>query len=72
MRPRTAGCSTIPARGSFDLERTEVVLPSGQHVSFPLDGFSRHCLMEGVDQLGYLLGRNDAISRFEKERRWQP
>lgn len=60
------------ARIVIDLERTEVVLPDDRHVPFPLDGFSRYCLMEGVDQLGYLLHQGEAITRFEKERRWKP
>ncbi|KLN98940.1 isopropylmalate isomerase, partial [Stenotrophomonas maltophilia] len=35
--------------------------------SFPLDGFSQTCLLEGVDQLGYLLGRVPEIERYESE-----
>jgi 3-isopropylmalate/(R)-2-methylmalate dehydratase small subunit len=60
------------ARVTVDLESCELRLPNGQACSFPLDGFSRFCLMEGIDQLGYLLKKEDAISAFEKDRPWKP
>jgi 3-isopropylmalate/(R)-2-methylmalate dehydratase small subunit len=60
------------AKVTVDLETTELRLPDGRAVKFPLDGFSRYCLMEGVDQLGYLLKQSDAITRFEQNRSWQP
>jgi 3-isopropylmalate/(R)-2-methylmalate dehydratase small subunit len=37
-----------------------------------IDGFARHCLLEGVDQTGFLLQQADAITQFEKNRNWQP
>jgi 3-isopropylmalate/(R)-2-methylmalate dehydratase small subunit len=49
-----------------DLEKTEVRLPNGRAVRFPIDGFSRYCLLNGVDELGFLLSKNDAIARFEQ------
>jgi 3-isopropylmalate/(R)-2-methylmalate dehydratase small subunit len=36
--------------------------------SFPLDPFARHCLLNGVDELGFLLGQADAIAAFERAR----
>lgn len=60
------------ARVTIDLESCELRLPDGKTTSFPLDGFSRYCLMEGIDQLGYLLHRQDAIAAFEKDRAWKP
>jgi 3-isopropylmalate/(R)-2-methylmalate dehydratase small subunit len=36
--------------------------------SFPLDPFARHCLLNGVDELGFLLGQEDAIAAFERAR----
>jgi 3-isopropylmalate/(R)-2-methylmalate dehydratase small subunit len=41
-------------------------------VEFPIDGFARYCLLNGVDQLGFLLNQSDAITRFEQGRAWQP
>ncbi|WP_141734186.1 3-isopropylmalate dehydratase small subunit [Oligoflexus tunisiensis] len=49
-----------------DLERQEVKLASGEIERFAIDPFARLCLLQGVDQLGYLLGMDDAISRFER------
>ena len=36
-------------------------------VSFPIDPFARRCLLEGVDELGFLLAQDDAIAAYEKE-----
>ncbi|MCC5794192.1 MAG: 3-isopropylmalate dehydratase small subunit [Chromatiales bacterium] len=57
---------------TIDLERCELVLPDGSATSFPLDGFSRYCLMEGIDQLGYLQQQSPAIDRYEEQRPWKP
>ena len=52
---------------TVDLERCEVRLPrNGGTYSFEIDAFSRHCLMEGVDEMGYLAAQDDAITDFEK------
>lgn len=47
-------------------------LPDGQQVAFPIDAFARHCLVEGVDQLGFLLQQDGAITAFEVTRAWKP
>ena len=54
---------------TVDLERREVRLSGngGTH-RFEVDDFSRHCLMEGVDELGYLEGQMGAIAAFEARR----
>lgn len=57
---------------TVDVEARTLTLPNGRKVEFPLDGFARHCLMEGIDQLGYLLAQDEAISRYERGREWQP
>ena len=56
----------------IDVEATTVLLPNGRMVAFPIDAFARYCLLEGIDQLGYLLNQAEAITRFEKERAWKP
>jgi 3-isopropylmalate/(R)-2-methylmalate dehydratase small subunit len=38
----------------------------GKRVQFPIDRFSRYCLVNGIDQLGYLLEQNAAITRYEQ------
>ncbi len=52
---------------SIDLEAQTLTLPDGRAVEFPIDGFSKHCLLNGVDQLGYLLSLDEAVSQFESE-----
>lgn len=52
----------------IDVARREVVLPDFRTFRFPLDAFAQTCLIEGVDQLGYLLQQAPAIARFEDSR----
>ena len=52
---------------TVDLESQEVRLPkNGGTFKFEIDAFSRHCLMEGVDEMGYLAAQSDQIAEFEK------
>jgi 3-isopropylmalate/(R)-2-methylmalate dehydratase small subunit len=54
---------------TVDLENCEVRLPgNGGTYNFDIDAFSRHCLMEGVDEMGYLTAQDDAITAFEAKR----
>ncbi|MGH8054525.1 MAG: 3-isopropylmalate dehydratase small subunit [Stenotrophomonas sp.] len=53
---------------TIDVASRELRTSSGKVYSFPLDGFSQTCLLEGVDQLGWLLGKVDAIERYEASR----
>ena len=57
------------AEVTVDLGTCEVHLP-GNHgtYSFEIDAFSRHCLMEGVDEMGYLQNQNAQIAAFETDR----
>jgi 3-isopropylmalate/(R)-2-methylmalate dehydratase small subunit len=50
----------------IDLERCALVLPDGRTVAFPLDAFARYCLLNGVDELGYLLSQSERIAEFER------
>lgn len=54
------------ANVTIDLESTTLTLPTGQAVRFPLEPFARHCLTQGVDELGFLLGREQAIRAYEQ------
>jgi len=56
----------------IDVADATLTLPDGRRIEFPLDGFSQHCLLEGIDQLGFLLSKDKEISRFERERAWKP
>ena len=51
-----------------DLENTEIILESGKAVSFPIDSFARYCLLNGVDQLGYILSRESEINAYENQK----
>lgn len=53
---------------TVDLENRTLNLPDGRQVSFPIEPFARYCLMQGVDQLGYLLSQDAAITAYEKRR----
>jgi len=50
---------------TVELENEQIVLPDGRRVGFPIDGFSKHCLLNGVDQMGYLLGLDENIVAYE-------
>ncbi len=54
---------------TIDLPSQSLHLPDGQSVEFPIDAFSKKCLIEGVDQLGYLLSFEDQIAAYEESRR---
>jgi 3-isopropylmalate/(R)-2-methylmalate dehydratase small subunit len=49
-----------------DLDEQVLVLPDGQAVNFPIDSFSRTCLLKGVDELGYLLDMEALIGEYER------
>jgi 3-isopropylmalate/(R)-2-methylmalate dehydratase small subunit len=53
------------AEVTVDLEAQQVTLPGGRQAAFPLDPFARHCLLHGVDQLGFLRGQEAAIQAYE-------
>jgi len=51
---------------TLDVAHAALTLPTGKTVSFPLEPFARHCLLEGVDELGFLLARAGEIEAFER------
>jgi len=52
-----------------DLAAQTIQLPDGRAFPFPIDGFARQCLLEGADELGYVLNRETAIAAFEAGRK---
>ena len=52
----------------IDLPNQTLTTPSGRTVQFPVDAFSKHCLVEGVDELGFILQQQDAIAAYEAKR----
>jgi 3-isopropylmalate/(R)-2-methylmalate dehydratase small subunit len=55
------------ARVKVDLATQTLTLPDGKTVEFPVDGFSKTCMLEGVDELGWILKQTPAIEAFEKQ-----
>ena len=61
------------ARLTVDLERLVVVRPSGEEIGFSVDAFRRHCLLNGLDDIGLTLAHTAAIDAYEaREPAWQP
>jgi 3-isopropylmalate/(R)-2-methylmalate dehydratase small subunit len=48
------------------LQASTLTLPDGTAVQFPIEAFARYCLLNGVDELGFLLQQGDAITRYEQ------
>jgi 3-isopropylmalate/(R)-2-methylmalate dehydratase small subunit len=53
------------AKVRIDVAAQAVTLPDGTTARFPLDGFAKYCLMNGVDELGFLLSQEEAIAKYE-------
>jgi 3-isopropylmalate/(R)-2-methylmalate dehydratase small subunit len=51
---------------TLDVASLTLTLPTGAVTPFPLEPFAQHCLLEGVDELGYLLARTPDITAFEQ------
>jgi 3-isopropylmalate/(R)-2-methylmalate dehydratase small subunit len=49
----------------IDLANQTLTTPAGRVVTFPIDGFSKHCLLEGIDELGYILQHEAQIAAYE-------
>jgi len=52
----------------IDLASQTVTLAGGRTVEFPIDPFAKHCLLEGVDEMGYMLKQEPAIAAYEAKR----
>ncbi len=60
LDPSTQVTIDLPTQSVTGLESLEA--------TFPIDEFSKHCLLEGIDQLGYLLSFDDRITQYEHQR----
>ncbi|MGI8746710.1 MAG: 3-isopropylmalate dehydratase small subunit [Bryobacteraceae bacterium] len=56
-----------------DLASQTLTLPDGRAVEFPVDSFAKHCMLEGVDELGFILKQAPAIEQYERKAatRWK-
>ncbi|MFB6349402.1 3-isopropylmalate dehydratase small subunit [Moraxella sp. ZJ142] len=59
---------------TVDLQNQKVITPSGQEFAFEVDAFRKHCLLNGLDDIGLTLQNSDEIRAFEEkakaERPW--
>jgi 3-isopropylmalate/(R)-2-methylmalate dehydratase small subunit len=56
-------------RLTVDLEQQTVITPGGKSFSFAIDPFRKHCLLNGLDEIGLTLEHADEIRMFEQKRR---
>ena len=56
------------ADSRVDLATQSLTLPNGTSVEFPIDAFAKRCLLEGVDELGYIMQQEAAIAAYEARR----
>jgi 3-isopropylmalate/(R)-2-methylmalate dehydratase small subunit len=56
------------AKVAIDLANQTLTTPSGLKIEFPIDPFSKHCLLNGVDELGYILQHATDIAAYEARR----
>jgi 3-isopropylmalate/(R)-2-methylmalate dehydratase small subunit len=54
------------AEVTLDLSAGTLTLPTGRAVTFPLEAFARHCLLQGLDELTFLLQRRNEIEAYER------
>jgi 3-isopropylmalate/(R)-2-methylmalate dehydratase small subunit len=62
--PASAGRAVL----SIDVAAETLTLPDGATVRFPIESFAKHCLLNGVDELGYLLTAESEIAAYEAAR----
>jgi 3-isopropylmalate/(R)-2-methylmalate dehydratase small subunit len=58
------------AEVTIDLPSATLELPTGLSVAFPIEAFARYCLVNGIDELGFLLGKQREIDVYEQRRGW--
>ena len=62
-----AAAADADATVKIDLPNQILTTPAGRQVHFPVDEFSKHCLVEGVDELGYILKHEPQIADYEEQ-----
>lgn len=54
----------------IDLAASSLTLPDGRKIGFTIEAFARYCLLQGVDEMGYLRGKLPDVDRYEAARGW--
>jgi 3-isopropylmalate/(R)-2-methylmalate dehydratase small subunit len=57
------------AEVTIDVPSATLTLPTGARIVFPIETFARYCLVNGIDELGFLLEHQPQIEEFERRRR---
>ena len=57
---------------SICVQSSKITLPNNDIVEYEIDEFSKFCLIEGIDQLGFIQRNNSSIVEFEEKRNWTP
>ena len=57
------------ARLTVDLEQQTIARPDGEKIHFEIDAFRKHCLLNGLDDVGLTLEKAPAIDRYEARQR---
>jgi 3-isopropylmalate/(R)-2-methylmalate dehydratase small subunit len=60
---------TPSAKVTVNLEASTLTLPDGETVSFPVPPFSKYCLLNGIDEMGFLLKTSDDAAKYEAAHR---
>lgn len=53
----------------IDLEKQEIGRPNGEKITFDVDSFRKHCLLNGLDDIGLTMAKGDSIDTFEEKRK---
>jgi 3-isopropylmalate/(R)-2-methylmalate dehydratase small subunit len=53
---------------TVDLAQQKLTVPDGSSIVFPIDEFAKHCMLEGIDELGYILQQETSIAAYEAQR----
>jgi 3-isopropylmalate/(R)-2-methylmalate dehydratase small subunit len=59
--------ATPDGRVGIDLESRTLTLPDGEQVQFPIAPFARHCLLHGIDEMGFLLDAVPEVDAYERQ-----
>ena len=53
----------------IDLENQEIGRPNGEKITFDVDSFRKHCLLNGLDDIGLTMEKGGSIDTFEEKRK---
>ena len=54
------------------IKMSKIITSYNAEIDYEIDEFSKYCIIEDIDQLGYLQRNNKVIEKFEEKRTWTP